>query len=84
MTKSNKAIGFSSLGPRLLVPILLTLIIGLALFIGAFFFGRNLEHVKMKTNFQQAARLRATHLAEEIESKLHTWGCPHLDNSNSS
>jgi len=72
MTKSKNAIGFSSLGPRLLVPILLTLIIGLALSIGAFFFGRNLEYYKTKANFQQTARLRAAHLAEGIESKLHT------------
>ncbi len=72
MTMSKNAIGFSSLGTRLLVPILLTLIIGLALSIGAFFFGRNLEYYKTKANFQQTAKLRAAHLAKDIESKLHT------------
>jgi len=48
MTKSNNMIDYSSLSPRLLAPILLTLIFGIALSIGAFFFGRNLEHDRTK------------------------------------
>ena len=72
MTMSKNAIGFSSLGTRLLVPILLTLIIGLALSIGAFFFGRSLERGKIEADFQQVASLRTAHLAEQIESNLHT------------
>lgn len=72
MTKSNNVIDYSSLGPRLLVPILLTLVIGVALSIGAFFFGRSLEHDKTKLDFQQVAGSRTAHLAEKIESNLNT------------
>ncbi len=72
MTKSNNAIDYSSLGPRRSIPILLALIIGVALSFGAFFFGRSVEHDKTKANFQMSAGLRTVHLAETIESNLHT------------
>jgi len=70
MTKSNNVIDFSSLGPRLQVPILLTLIIGISLSIGAFFFGQSLEHDKTMSNFLQAAKTRVATLTGGIESKL--------------
>jgi len=72
MTKSNNVIDYSSLSPRLLAPILLTLIIGVALSFGAFFFGRSLEHDRTKAHFLQAAKTRTATLAGGIESKLHT------------
>jgi len=72
MTESDNAIDSSSLGPRLPVSILLTLIIGVALSFGAFFFGRSLEHDKAKANFLQAAKTHAVTLAGGIELKLHT------------
>lgn len=72
MTKFKNTIDFFSLGTRLLVPILLILIIGVALSMGAFFFGRNMEYDKVVANFQKAARERTIYLAGEIDTTLHT------------
>ena len=50
MTKPIDAVDFSSLGTRLQASILLTIIFGLALSIGAFFFGRSLERGKIEAD----------------------------------
>jgi len=72
MTKPIDAVDFFSLGTRLQASIMLTIIFGVALSIGAFFFGRSLEHNKTMSNFLQAAKTRTATLAGGIESKLHT------------
>ncbi|TKJ45035.1 hypothetical protein CEE34_10515 [Candidatus Aerophobetes bacterium Ae_b3a] len=70
MTKSNKAKYLSSLGLHSLLPILLTVIIGVTLSIGFFFFRRTMEYDMMKTGFQHDARLYTTYLTKDIEANL--------------
>jgi len=72
MTKSNNKINVSSLNSRLMVPILFTLIIGIALSIGVFFFGRIMEKENIKDSFLEDAKERVSYLANDIESTLHT------------
>jgi len=71
MTKSNNETYIYPSTSRLLLPVMLTLVIGVALSIGALFFGKNLEHDKTMSSFLQTAKTRTATLAGGIESKLH-------------
>jgi len=70
MTKSKNKINDSSLNSRLMVPILFTLIIGISLSLGAFFFGRIMEKENIKDSFLKDAKERAIYLANDIAANL--------------
>ena len=72
MTKLNSTIDSSPVALQARGVVVLVLIVGIGLSLGAFFFWRGVENDRMQIVFREAAHDRIHHLESDIESSLET------------